>query len=242
MLMNYTFFTDPRGITLPPDVFPLVHYSTYRRNLGKYSQWGRGIIDSGVYQLKKNGKYAYLDEYPLSVSDGWAWVIPDYPHDMLVDRPGDECVARTRENLEKWADCPGAIPTFQFPMFDFAAFKRDFAAFNKRFAIGNLCRLNNNGEDYFFLKKVLAYVAHHNEERYDVHIFGLPMRGIRYLFQLNPSFTVTFDNTKWTQAVDDECRALNLKCTGEDRQTYFDHYYNIIQQCARKGKQQKRLF
>lgn len=249
-MIDLTFLTSPKRVQLPRGMIPLIPYHDFRRKPEYYLKtFPKGMVDSGVYILKKCNEYPYINEYPLHLPEGWKWIIPDYPHDMLINQSGEECVARTHVNLKKWANIPGAIPVFQFPMFDlttfksqFATFKSQFVIYNKCFAVGNLCRLINNGKDYKFLKKVLYYIVSHNPEKYAVHIFGLPMRGIRRLLYLKPDFSISSDSTKWTRGITKKLRKLNLSCNGEQCQLFLNTYYQIILNEKHIWELQQRLF
>ena len=252
--IELSFYTDIRGFTetdlaefaeIFTDFYPLVPYYRFRRNPEKWqSMFPKGIVDSGVYQLKKYGEYRYINEYPLAdLAEGWLWVIPDYPHDMLTNWNGNECVSRTRENLEKWASFPNALPTFQFPMFDFAAFKRDFAAFNKQMAIGNLCRLFHDKNEKVLLRKILSFVSHNNPEKYRVHIFGCPTKGLRHLIRINPQFPISIDNTKWTKAFNRKLREIAFNANTNDvRVLFLREYLESIMGEVQETNCQGRLF
>ena len=247
--MKLVFYTTIKQIDLPENVFPIVPYHVFRKRREKLLvKYTRGIVDAGVYQLKKYGEYPYLHEYPLSLPDGWEWVIPDYPSDMRVFPP-EKCIELTKRHVEQWITCKGALPVIQFRHMDFENFKQEYSEFMekyhhpRRYAIGNLCRLVKAGEEFSFLKRVLHYVVSHANKEDSFHIFGCCLRGVRYLCELHPPNVITFDSTKWTRAPTSYAKKItcNLK-TREKRQVFLHEYVRLIQDSMFHGKTQLHFF
>jgi len=222
----------------------MVPYPLWKRKKGILHHASEIIIDSGIMILKKEKEYPWINEYPLEATQNTWWVIPDYPHDIMMHHVEPEvCVQKSLENAREWYKEKGAVVSCQNKFLDFRDFVFNYDIFydlacngNRFLAIGNLCRCLWSTVHKKYIMRVLDHINSHNPEKIRIHVFGLSLFGIKYWLHLKPDYEFSADSMKWT-------RYLNRRsCRKDERRVYYRAYIEQIYNAYKRSMKQTRLF
>ena len=206
------------------------------------------IIDVGVYDLKKNNNYSWINKINFKkILDN----LPDN-HFIPFDYPSDMCnqtsiyksfiqlgkiesfILRSYENSCKYCYSKNFIVSIQYKPNNILDFKYMFDKFNclivnnNILALGNMCRIQKLSK---FMKESIKY-SFKNSNSKRIHIFGLTLRAFKYCFKLAIKYDIelSIDSTNWTRACNKYLKTtFGLCCIKKTRQLYFNEYLKSIE-------------
>jgi len=221
------FFTDK---TVKND-YLLVKLPIYLK-MKDFNRWKEVFVDPGVYDLTKSDKFKwegkinipeFLDGLPDNHYFSW-----DYPGDMNLQYQ-DLFLQKTWDNALKYSKHPQYIVTVQFKFNHYWSFVSWFNKYNELeiksgiLGLGNMCKTCYKP---IFMHHALDYALSHCNHK-KIHIYGLPLRFMKYVFDLGRKFNieVTVGSTKWSFYFYDKDYER-----GGGRQKAFDWYLNKIKE------------